>query len=427
MRGILFWKITVNALKKEITLFGGIGQLSTTLLGTGLFMIPALAAGIAGNASLWAWLVLFIAVVPIALTFASLGKRYPNAGGTAYFVRKAFNKRTEHSVAWLFLSVIPVGIPAGIVLAGSFGQQLLPEPIRSPLLAEIITIVILAAVNLTGSKSSARIQAVIALGICTLVSLLWFYGDVSTQDITMPSLSTGDLPDIASALSVMFWCFVGIEAFAHMGEEFKNPQRDFPVSIVLGCLFAGLIYWACTVVVLKFHAYGTPALDTGSIPWLSEQLIGDQASFLISLLGYLACFASLNLYLQSLSRMTWSLAKERKPSGSLAAISARGIPANATLLLTVILLVCSAIGEILHLNLEHLVKLANGVFVLVYLFAMLSAFRLLIGIRKLLAFIALIITLLVFVCLQWAALYAIIMFALLHFSSAKAILTPKLN
>ena len=35
-------------LRQEITLFSGIGQMSTTLLGTGLFMVPAIAAGIAG-------------------------------------------------------------------------------------------------------------------------------------------------------------------------------------------------------------------------------------------------------------------------------------------------------------------------------------------------------------------------------------------
>ena len=54
----------------------------------------------------------------------------------------------------------------------------------------------------------------------------------------------------------MFWCFVGIEAFTHMGEEFKNPERDFPLALLFGVLLAGLVYWACSVAVLSFHAYG---------------------------------------------------------------------------------------------------------------------------------------------------------------------------
>ena len=64
-------------LKQDITLLGGIGQLSTTLLGTGLFMIPAIAANIAGEWSLWAWIILLFAICPIALTFALMGRQYP--------------------------------------------------------------------------------------------------------------------------------------------------------------------------------------------------------------------------------------------------------------------------------------------------------------------------------------------------------------
>lgn len=407
----------MSELKKEITLWSGLGQLSTTLLGTGLFMIPAIAAGIAGQASLWAWLILFIAIIPIALTFAALGKRYPNAGGTAFFVRQAFGPRMERNVGWLFLSVTPVGIPAGIALAGSFGQSLLPNSVSSTLFAELMTIGLLVIVNLTGSKSSARIQTVIALGICSLVTLFWYFGDVEINDFTMPTVSTDDLLPIASALGVMFWCFVGIEAFAHMGEEFKKPETDFPIAIILGSLFAGLIYWACSVVVLKFNAYGTQALSLGSIPWLSEQLFGSKAVLFINVIGYLACFASLNLYIQSLSRMAFSMAKNSKPKSKMASVSDRGVPAFATGSIALVLIFSSLLVETLGINLEVMVKLANGVFVLVYLLAMLSAWKLLSGINKNLSITALMITLFVFICLGWSSLYAIGVFMLVHFSS----------
>ena len=104
----------------------------------------------------------------------------------------------------------------------------------------------------------------------------------------------------------MFWCFVGIEAFAHMGEEFKNPQRDFPIAIVAGCFLAGAVYWVGSVVILKMGAFGTREFDSASIPWVAEQLFGKEVKIAISLIGFAACFASLNLYLQSLSRMVWS-------------------------------------------------------------------------------------------------------------------------
>lgn len=403
----------MNQLKQEITLLSGIGQLSTTLMGTGLFMIPAIAAGIAGHFSLWAWLILFVAVCPVALTFAALGKKYPSAGGTAYFVRKAYNARLERAVAWLFVSVIPVGVPAAVALAAGFLQQLLPAQFNNAILAQVLTVVLLIGVNLAGTKSSGRLQTAIALSIFALVASFLWIGDVGSADLVMPALSIDSIWSIGAALGVMFWCFVGIEAFAHMGEEFKNPQRDFPIAILVGCFVAGATYWACSVIILKFGAFGTPEFDSASIPWLSDKLFGSRMAIIISIIGFFACFASINLYTQSLSRMVWAQAREYRPNSALAQLSQRGVPANATWLIGGILLLSCVVGQLSNLDLEFFLKLANGVFVLVYLLAMLAAYKLLKGYQKALAVIALILCTGVFICLGWSMLYALVIFAAL--------------
>jgi amino acid efflux transporter len=403
----------MGQLKQEITLMSGIGQLSTTLMGTGLFMIPAIAAGIAGELTLWAWMVLFVAICPIALTFSQLGKRYPNAGGTAYFVRQAFNSKMETAVAWLFISVIPVGIPAAITLAGGFAQQLLPTPLNTPLVAQATTILLLIWVSLAGTKSSGQLQTVIALSIFALVGVFLWQGKIQATDITMPALNSNSLVPITSALGVMFWCFVGIEAFAHMGEEFKNPQRDFPIAILIGCFVAGATYWACTIVVLKFGAYGTPQFDNASIPWLSSLLFGEQFSAVVSIIGFFACFASINLYIQSFSRMLWTQARLYRPDSRIAQVSRRGIPANATLLVGSVVSLSCFTQEITQLDMEFFLKLANGIFVLVYLLAMAAAVKLLEGVSKWLARLSLLLCCAVFLCLGWSMLYALAIFTLL--------------
>ena len=404
----------MSELKQDITLLSGIGQLSTTLLGTGLFMVPAIVAGIAGHFSLWAWLVLFIAICPIALTFAELGKRYPSAGGTAFFVRKAFNARLEKSVAWLFLSVIPVGVPAAIALAAGFLQQLLPASLSSSLFAQIMTVALLVAVNLAGAKSSGQLQTVVALAIFALIAAFWWRGDFTQADLALPTLTSEGVWSIGLALGVMFWCFVGIEAFAHMGEEFKNPQRDFPIAIIIGCFIAGATYWICSVIILKMGAYGNATFDSASIPWISEQLFGAQFKTLISIIGFAACFASVNLYTQSLSRMLWAQARDYKPNGGLARLSIRGVPANATLAVGAVVALSCVAGELSGLDLEFFLKLANGIFVLVYLLAMLAAYKLLSGLSRKLAGVSLVLCSAVFLCLGWSMLYAVIVFSLLN-------------
>lgn len=336
----------MSELKKEITLVGGIGQMSTTLLGTGLFMVPAIASSIAGADVLWAWWFLIIAVCPIAITFALLGRRYPHAGGTSYFVKQAFGERLEKAMGLLFISVIPVGVPAAITIAGGFAQQFLPEFLSNSLVAQLLTVVLLIVVNFTGSKSSSWFQTMIAVGIISLVAVFLWRGESSSSSLLPSSNPITNLPNVGAAIAVMFWCFVGIEAFAHMGEEFKNPSRDYPIAIIVGCLVAGAVYYLFTSLILEFHAYGNNELNNASVPYLTDLLFGSEASSVIGVIGFLACFATINLYTQSLSRMIWSLAREYRPKSTLARTSLTGVPKQATFLVGAILVVSCVIGYV---------------------------------------------------------------------------------
>lgn len=75
-------------LKQHIGLWQGTGLLVSTLLGSGVFIVPAMTASLAGSWSLLAWVLMGILILPIVFTFASLGKRYPDAGGTAFLSNK---------------------------------------------------------------------------------------------------------------------------------------------------------------------------------------------------------------------------------------------------------------------------------------------------------------------------------------------------
>ena len=66
-------------------------------LGTGVIALPALAAEIAGPASLLAWVALIVLSAPLAVTFAALGARYPDAGGVSTYVRTAFGASAGRS------------------------------------------------------------------------------------------------------------------------------------------------------------------------------------------------------------------------------------------------------------------------------------------------------------------------------------------
>ncbi|WP_165465397.1 L-methionine/branched-chain amino acid transporter [Enterobacter cloacae] len=400
----------MSGLRQELGLAQGIGLLSTSLLGTGVFAVPALAALVAGNNSLWAWPVLIVLVFPVAIVFAILGRHFPSAGGVAHFVGMAFGPRMERVTGWLFLSVIPVGLPAALHIATGFGQALFGWHDEQLLLAELGTLAIVWWVGSRGASSSANLQTLVAVLIVALIVAIWFAGDISVADIPFPAINGIDHTQLFAALSVMFWCFVGLEAFAHLASEFKQPERDFPRALMIGLLLAGTVYWACTVLVLHFNAFGEEKAAAASLPGIVVQLFGVKALWVACVIGYLACFASLNIYIQSFARLVWSQALY-KPGSPLSRLSKRQLPVNALNTVLGCCVVSSLAIYLLGINLDALIVYANGIFIMIYLLCMLAGCRLLRGRFKALAAVGCVLCLLLLAMVGWKSVYAIVMLA----------------
>ncbi len=184
----------------------------------------------------------------------------------------------------------------------------------------------------------------------------------------------------------MFWCFVGIEAFTHLGEEFKHPRRDFPLALLLGVLLAGLVYWAFSVAVLSFDAYGERS-DATSLPACCT---GCSA---------LRPLAGRGRRLPGLLRLDERLRAGLRPAdlepgrrGQAALRPGRAQPprhAGTALLLVVLACALCAVGAaLLQLSTDELIRYANGNFVLVYLLSMAAGVVLLRGVWRIVAALA---------------------------------------
>jgi amino acid efflux transporter len=403
----------MSRLNQELSLLQGIGLLSTSLLGTGIFVIPALAATAAGEASLWAWMLLIALVLPIAFTFAQLGRQFPHAGGAPHLIGRAFGPRMERLSALLFLAVIPVGLPAALTIASGFWQALFGLDQTQALLIQLATLAAMLVLGQRPAKASGVIQGIIAMAIVLTVALIWWKADLpNSQQALVPDIS-GSWHLLPVALGVMFWCFVGIEAFTHLGEEFKNPRRDFPLALLFGVLLAGLVYWACSVAVLSLNAYGDVQTDSGSMPLMLSHLMGEKAHVLAALIGYLACFASMNVYVQGFARLIWSLADEGKLPKPLATRNHHGVPGRALLLVIMVCAICASLAQLFELTVDDLIRYANGNFVLIYLFSMAAGWVLLRGYARHLAAFSTLLCALVVLMLGWDAGYALLLLAAL--------------
>src|SRR3954469_12881498 len=94
------------------------------VLGPGVLFLPSLAARVAGPASVLAGAGPLAPPVPLAATFAAVGVRFPEAGGTAAYARAAFGRRAAAATGWWFLTGVVVGAPAVALIGGNYVAEL---------------------------------------------------------------------------------------------------------------------------------------------------------------------------------------------------------------------------------------------------------------------------------------------------------------
>src|SRR6478735_9379922 len=207
------------------------------VLGTGVITLPALAAEVAGPASLLAWAALVLLSVPLASTFAALGARHPDGGGVSTYVRRAFGDRAAGAVGWCFYFAVHVGAPPASMMAGGYVADVVGGGRTTTVVVAAALILGTGLMNLAGLRFSGRVQ----LGLATVLALLM----TATMAVALPHGSTASLTPFApngwaavgTAAAVLVWGFAGWEAVASLAGDYRDPRRDVPRATGIAVAF----------------------------------------------------------------------------------------------------------------------------------------------------------------------------------------------
>ena len=157
---------------KKIGKLQGVGLLTTTLLGSGVFILPQLTLDIAHNSAFWAWIILTISIIPVAYIFGQLAANFPHAGGPAHFVEAAYGKVAGRTMGMIFLLVVPIGAPAGLMLTFQFVTPLVDLVGLEFLMSQLLVLMCLYIINVKGLQISARLQFGLTVIMTALVMVL---------------------------------------------------------------------------------------------------------------------------------------------------------------------------------------------------------------------------------------------------------------
>jgi amino acid efflux transporter len=394
---------------KGIGRWQGAALMATTLLGTGVFILPQMTVEVAGPWALLAWLLLTLAVLPLAFTFGLLASRFPHATGPAHFAALAFGELAGRVLGLMFLLVVPLGASAALMITFEFIAPLLPEAQHWRLPVELSLLGLLWLLNYRGLQLSARLQFGLTLLIIALVLLLLLaFGLLQPQQIQQASLPAFSSSALAAACAVAFWSFLGVEAMTHLAHDFRDASKDLLPALIRGCLVVGAIYIACSYLVLVMGTGETLAMVS-----VFNQLLGGYGELVLGILGFCSGIATVNVYTASVARSLASFSEQGITPAYFQQKNRHQMPQRA------LSAIIAAMAAVLLLTwysgqqLEDLISWVNGVFVVIYLVSMAAAYQLLPGRYKALSLVSLALCLLLALAIAEHMLYALLLIVLL--------------
>ena len=364
-------------LRKAIKLRHAVALYVSSVLGSGVLVLPGLAAKLAGPASLVAWIILSLASYPFAYTFASLSSRDPQSGGIYRFAKESFGLPMAAVTGWLFAFWYITGGPAVTLIAASYLSFAFPMSKLGIFFVAGSVMVLAFAINYRGIVLSNKVQlAVVVTIVGLLVAAVGFSVETMRWQNFLPFAPHGLLP-IGTAAALIFWSFLGYENVSNVAEEFENPKRDFHRSILLSVILVSGLYVAIATVTVGTFAYEAGG-SVAPFAAIFANVLGSHGAVGTALLAVIIIFATVNAYTGGMSRVILAVATDGGLPRGLQHIDPRnGAPTRSLVMLSGLSLCMLTLYYFLDVNLQTALLIPSGSAVLVYIVGSAAGVRLL--------------------------------------------------
>jgi amino acid transporter len=331
------------------------------LLAATYFMVaggPYGLENIIGKAGYWRALVM-LAIIPViwslptSLMVGELASAIPDEGGYYVWVRRALGRFWGFQEAWMSLaaSVFDMAIyPAIFVLYLSRFAPAWTAGYRGTMWA-LAVVVGCALWNLTGAKkvgqsSVALFCVLLAPFVVLIVAALWTWHGHGTGAL----LHSVGAPDLAGAISVTMWNYMGWDNASTVAQEVDDPQRNYPRAMLGATLLVALTY------ILPLAAVGLAGLaadqfSTGAWTDAARSLAGPALGLAVVAGGMINGVGMFNPLMMSYSRVPFAMAEDGLLPHALLRRTKLGVPWVSVLL-------CAAIWALaLRFTFERLISI----------------------------------------------------------------------
>jgi amino acid transporter len=305
----------------------------STIIGTGVFLVAGPMARAAGSADLVlaTWVVGTAIALSGTLCFAELGAALPRAGGMFVYLSRGLNPLCGFLFGWMNSTLAtPVSIAtlaAGFVRFGSFlfpaidssrlvlhaGPYELTLTAAQPIAAGVV--LILTAFNLLSVRVGGGVQCLLgsfkigALVIIIAAGIL--FGGRGTTFLAPTSFPqrAGALGAVLSALAPVMWAYNGFQNLGFLGDEIRNPAKNFSRALLGGALLVGALYLLVHIIYFHVLPFATIANSQHVASDVVESLFGTSGGAWLTVAMATSAVACLHAVIMAEARVPYAMAR----------------------------------------------------------------------------------------------------------------------
>ena len=338
------------------------------MLGSGIFVLPGLAAAKTGPMVWLAYLVAGLSVLPAALSKSELATAMPTSGGTYVYLERTFGPLAGTiSGIGLWLSLLLKSAFA-LVGFGAYLSVLINLPIEPVALTLLVVITML---NILGVSVISKLQKFIIAGVLLALLALSMLGlgqmDLNSLDHGFSHGWHGFL----AATAFVYVSYAGVTKVAAIAEEVKNPDRNLPMGILISWLTVMCIYVLVVFVLVTnvktealtdFEGTGKP--DLHPIYTLACILGGKAFGVAAAILAVVTMVSMGVAGLLAASRFPFAMSRDQLLPERVSRINSYFMTPVVSILMTAVVMGIS----IVFLPVEQIAKLASAFMILAFMF-----------------------------------------------------------
>mgnify|MGYP002760169266 FL=1 len=289
-----------------MTLGGG------TMIGAGIFILPAIAAEGAGPASSISFGIAGFVALLAALSLAELATGMPISGGSYHYVNRGLGS--------FFGSIVGWGMWTGLMFASAFymvgfGQYIVEsvgflDGRALIVLIGILGLGLIVGMNYYGTEESSGAQNLM-IGTEFLIVLIYtgvglFFIETANLVDFAPTGPSG----IVATTGTVFVTFLGFEIIATVAGEIKKPGKLIPLTMVLSVVGVTILYMIIMIVstgVIPYQELGGSLVPVADVAVVFLGLIGVVA---IVFAAVIAAISSSNSSILAASRVLFAMGRD---------------------------------------------------------------------------------------------------------------------